>query len=442
MDSKKTKPLSIHEDLPILGLSLEQSFLFSKIENTNNSYFIQGQAGTGKSTFIKYLYKNSSKKIRILSPTAIAALNIGGVTIHSFFQLPIRDFLSTDQLELKKKTDRILKKTDVIVIDEISMVRPDLIDCIDFLLKQSKNSSLPFGGTQMIFVGDLCQLPPVIKNDISLIFKNKYGFRNSYFFDSKAFKDAQFFFYEFQKVYRQHDQELLTHLTHIRLKQDLSFAIQAFNKRLISSDSDLKGSITITPYRAKADNINTEKLQSLQGEEKFYHAKVEGSFLKNTEFPAPKVLALKVGATVIFTKNNPPHWINGSGGEVVSLTEHQIKVKIFKTGKIVTVLPEIWNAFSYEYDKETDSVTEKETGSFLQYPLQLGYALTIHKAQGKTLDKVIIDTSAGTFAHGQLYVALSRTKNMEDIFLTHSIEEFDVILDSRIPLFLKQFKPI
>ena len=190
---KKTS-ITHSSDLPILSLSSEQNLLFHKIEETKNNYFIQGQAGTGKSTFIKYLFENSSKNIRIVCPTAIAALHIGGVTIHSLFQLPLSDFIIKEQLELKKKTIKILKKTDIIIIDEISMVRPDIIDAIDYILQQARGEFIPFGGVQMIFVGDLCQLPPVIKQTATQIFKHRYGYENAYFFDAKSFKQSDFYF--------------------------------------------------------------------------------------------------------------------------------------------------------------------------------------------------------------------------------------------------------
>ena len=437
---KKTSLL--HTDLPILSLSREQHELFHQIEETKNHYLIQGQAGTGKSTFIKYLFEHSSKRIRLLCPTAIYALHIGGVTIHSLFKLPLSDFITKEQLEIKKKTINILKKTDIIVIDEISMVRPDIIDAVDYILKQARGDFSPFGGIQMIFVGDLCQLPPVIKQTTLNIFKHRYGTDEPYFFDARSFKEAGFCFKEFKKVYRQSDDLLLKQLTHIREKKNLNEALILFNQAKFDNEEDLKTAITITPYRLIADKINQMRLENIQSDEKTYEATLKGSFEKALDTPAPKSLTLKVGALVIFNKNNPPFYINGSMGEIVDLQKEYLKVRLLQNNKVITVSKEIWQSFSYEYDAKTDTVNEKETGSFEQFPIQLGYALTIHKAQGKTLDKVIIDTNRGAFAHGQMYVALSRTRKFKDIHLTQKIRPQDIILDTRVLDFLEQMHKI
>lgn len=431
-----------HTDLPILSLSKEQHSLFHKIEETKNHYFIQGQAGTGKSTFIKYLFQNSHKKIRLICPTAIAALNIGGVTIHSLFRLPLSDFITKDQLELKKKTVNILKKTDIIVIDEISMVRPDMIDAIDYLLQQARGEFIPFGGVQMVFVGDLCQLPPVIKQTTAHIFRQRYGFENAYFFDSFSFKQAQFCFMEFKTVFRQSDDVLLKQLSNIRERKNISQALSLFNQARFKDKETLETAITITPYRMVADKINQTRLKNIPFDEKTYEAKAKGAFEKATDTPAPKSLTLKKGALVIFNKNNPPYFINGSMGEVVDLHNEFLRVRLLQDNKVITVEKEIWQSFSYEYDAKTDTVVEKETGSFEQFPIQLGYALTIHKAQGKTLDKVIIDTNRGAFAHGQMYVALSRTRKFSDIHMTQNINVQDIILDTRVLDFLEQMHKI
>lgn len=425
-------------DLPVLSLEGFQHQLFHKIETTKTSYVIQGQAGTGKSTFIRYLQANTTKKIRLLCPTAIAAMNIGGVTIHSLFQLPFRDFFIPEQLEIKQKTMRILKRTDMIVVDEISMVRPDVLDSIDYLLKKARGDFTPFGGIQMILVGDLCQLPPVIKHTVSSIFKEKYGFRNAYFFDAFSFKQSDFHLVRFEKVYRQTDEKLLSFLSDIRTHQNLPTAVSIFNKAHIQSEEDLKTAVTITPYKEAAEKINQTRLEELEGSFYTYPCTASGYFSTAAEAPAPRVLQLKIGAVILFNKNNPPLWINGSGGVIVQMEEDIIWVRVFSSNRVVPVRRETWQSFSYEYNKETDTVDEKETGSFIQFPLQPGYALTIHKAQGKTLDKVIIDMSRGAFAHGQMYVALSRTRRLSDIHMQNTISSNDIILDSRIVAFLKE----
>ena len=426
------------DDVPILSLSKEQWDLFLKIESTNNNYLIQGQAGTGKSTFIKHLFEKSDKRIRILCPTAIAALNIKGVTIHSLFQLPLSDFIIKEQLTLKKKTINILKKTDLIIIDEISMVRPDILDSIDYLLKKARGDFSPFGGVQMLLVGDLCQLPPVIKSSTYNIFLQKYGVSNPYFFDATSFKEGHFYIKEFQTVYRQKDPIFLKNLTYIRKKENLSAVLKMFNQAKFSDPETLKTAVTITPYRLEAEKINQTRLSSLSTPFKTYYATASGFFEKTNDTPAPKELTLKKGALVIFNKNNPPYFINGSMGEVIELNDNYLKIKLLKSDKIITVMKEIWQSFSYDYDPKTDTISEKETGLFEQFPVQLGYALTIHKAQGKTLDKVIIDTKKGAFAHGQMYVALSRTRSFFDMHIENNIHEKDIILDKRVIDFLNK----
>ena len=437
-----TKTTIPQTDLPVLSLSKEQHELFFKIESTSNNYLIQGQAGTGKSTFIKYLFDHSDKRIRVICPTAIAALNIKGVTIHSLFQLPLSDFIIKEQLELKKRTINILKKTDLIIIDEISMVRPDILDSIDFLLKKARGDFSPFGGVQMLLVGDLCQLPPVIKASTYQIFKQKYGVSTPYFFDAKSFKDGDFFIKEFKTVHRQKDPIYLENLTKIRKKENLKTVLPLFNNARFTNSEDLNTAVTITPYRLEAEKINQSRLNAIKNPAKTYIAKTTGSFEKSTDTPAPKELTLKKGALIIFNKNNPPYFINGSMGEVTDLQDTYIKVKLLKSNKTITVTKEVWQSFAYEYDAATDTVLEKETGLFEQFPVQLGYALTIHKAQGKTLDKVIIDTQKGAFAHGQMYVALSRTRQFLDMHITSRIEEKDIILDKRVLDFLNKIHKI
>ena len=421
-------------------LDATQKDLFETIEQTDTNVFVQGQAGTGKSTFISYLKEHSSKRIRIVCPTAVAAVNINGTTVHSLFKLPLSDFFVFEELlkTPRKKLKSILNKTDLLIIDEVSMIRPDMLDAIDLLAKQAKNSDLPFGGLQILLVGDLCQLPPVIKSNVYHIFANEYGHKMAYFFDSKAYQKADFLKVELTKVYRQEDDELLTHLIQIRNGRDIEEAVYYFNSCKIQDKTILDTAMTITPYKQVAENINQHRLSALPSACKSYFCKTSGTFDTMKDTPAPRELVLKVGALVIFNKNNTPKWINGSSGIVESLGSDSIRVRIVKSKEVVEVKPEEWKNYQYDYDKNTGEVKEKEVGSFVQFPLQLGYALTIHKAQGKTLDKVIIDMNRGAFAHGQLYVALSRTRQKSDIHMTKRIDKSDIIMDTRIIDFLKK----
>lgn len=419
-------------------LSKEQQKAFDILQNTQDNVFIQGQAGTGKSSFIMYLKKNLTKSMIICSPTAVAAMNIGGQTIHSFFKLPISDFLIENTLfkTNRKKIAEVIKQADVLVIDEISMVRPDMLDAINKLTKvMRQKANKAFGGLQVLLIGDIYQLPPVITSAATKLFKNEYGTTDPYFFDSYAYHEGNFKFIEFSYVYRQLNNKLLDNLTKLRLNSDMSNVLKYFNSCKIEDPTILNTAVTITPYRSKADEINQAKLKALKGSAKKYKADMTGSFVGASTFPADKELVLKEGALVMFNKNNQPEWINGSMGIVTKLNNDIIFVKMLNNGKNVIVTKETWKNREYtiEINEEGEKqIIEKETGTFKQFPLQLGYSLTIHKSQGKTLDKVIIDIGRGAFAHGQLYVALSRTRNKEDMHIVSELHSSDSIISKRV----------
>lgn len=420
------------------ALNLTQRKLFDKIEHTHTNIFIQGQAGTGKSTFIKYLKKHSKKRIRLIAPTAIAALNIEGSTIHSMFTLPLSDFLIQHEITStrRRKLKSILKKTDILIIDEVSMLRPDILDAIEVLCQQARGNLALFGGLQIILIGDMCQLPPIIKPSAQEAFRISYGTREPYFFDAKSYQKGGFEKIELTEVYRQSDKELLSYLQNIRKNERIAETIDYFNRKESYPADFIKTAITITPYRAVAEEINKRRLKELTSQAQSYEAQLNGSFEKMQDTPSPKTLILKEGALVVFNKNNYPDYINGTSGIVEKLEDRYIVVRCLQDNKIITVRREEWKSFSYEIDEKTEEVVEKETGSFIQFPLQLGYALTIHKSQGKTLDRVIIDIDRGAFAHGQLYVALSRTRKKSDMMIKNSLSEDDIIFSERIKSFL------
>lgn len=420
-------------------LNLTQRKLFDKIEHTHNNIFIQGQAGTGKSTFIKYLKKHSKKRIRLVAPTAIAALNIEGATIHSMFTLPLSDFLIMREVlsSKRRKLKSILKKTDILIIDEVSMVRPDILDAIEALCCQARGNLALFGGLQIILIGDLCQLPPIIKPSATEAFRLEYGTREPYFFDAKSYQKGAFEKIELTEVYRQSDKELLQYLQNLRRDENIAETVDYFNRSETYPPDFMNTAITITPYRAVAEGINRRRLAALETVSKEYEAQLNGSFEKMQDTPSPKTLTLKEGALVVFNKNNYPDYINGTSGIVEKLEERYIIVRCLQDNKFITVRREEWKSFAYDVNEETGEVTEKETGSFIQFPLQLGYALTIHKAQGKTLDRVIVDIDRGAFAHGQLYVALSRTRKKADMLIKHGLSEDDIIFSERIKSFLR-----
>ncbi|MDR1027110.1 MAG: AAA family ATPase [Rickettsiales bacterium] len=401
------------------------------IESGRDNALILGSAGTGKSTFVQYLKNASAKKIICACPTAVSALNIGGQTIHSMFQIAPRDFILPDFLKLAAKPRNVLANADLLIIDEISMVSPDLLDAMDILARMARKNGNPFGGLQVLAIGDLFQLPPVITRAAEPFYEQEYGSKNAYFFDSHAYKRANFSQFSFDFVYRQSDTELLKNLNDLRRGYSPD-ALQFFNGLKIADDERRKNAVIITPFRAVADNINAARLRELSSPEVLYRGSITGDFVGGDKLPAPEELLLKVGALVVFVRNDAGkhRWHNGSMGIVRELGR-VIKVELLGTHEIVEVKPEKWEKIEYRRG-EDEKLEEKEIGAYTQFPLMLGYAMTIHKAQGKTLDAVVVDISRGAFAHGQTYVALSRTRSAADIHINTPLSDRDVIFDQRI----------
>jgi len=408
---------------------------FNTIERTHSNILILGQAGTGKSTFVQYLKSASAKRIVCACPTAVSALNIGGQTIHSLFQIQPRDFIMPELLKLRAKPRNILNATDVLVIDEISMVPPDLLDAIDILARQARHNNAPFGGIQVVAIGDMFQLPPVITRDSEQYYENAYEYKNAYFFDSNVYKRADFIKYDFNTVYRQSDNDLLQNL--MRLRENDTAALSFFNTCKIEDENIRKNAVIITPFRNVAERINVDKLNQINAPEIVYNGVLDGKFNAN-DVPAPMDLRLKQGALVMFVKNGDK-WHNGSVGVVENLGAKEIIVQLLDDDKndLVVVKPEKWEKIEYSRD-ENDKIIENEIGSYKQFPLVLGYAMTIHKSQGKTLSKVIIDISRGAFAHGQTYVALSRTRHAKDMHIVKPLSQRDLIFDKRILDFVNE----
>ena len=413
---------------PVSILSDTQMAAFRTIENTRANLLILGQAGTGKSTFVNYLKSASKKRIVCACPTAVSALNVGGQTIHSLFQIQPRDFIMPELLKLKAKPRNILNATDVLIIDEISMVAPDLLDAIDILARMARRNNEPFGGIQVVGIGDLFQLPPVITRDAMNYYHEEYGATNAYFFDSNVFKRAEFMKYNFETVYRQNDSDLLKNL--VRLRGNDTAVLEFFNACQIDDTERRKNAVIITPFRAVAERINSERLAGIAAPAVTYNGVLSGNFSER-DVPAPLDLTLKIGALVVFVKNGDK-WHNGSMGIVRELGARAITVQLLSDGReMVNVRPEKWEKIEYSRD-ENERLIENEVGSYKQFPLNLGYAMTIHKAQGKTLDAVVVDISRGAFAHGQVYVALSRTRNASDMHVETPLRPRDVIFDNRV----------
>lgn len=418
------------EIVPILNDA--QMAAFNTLEHTNSNILILGPAGTGKSTFVNYLKTASKKRIVCACPTAVSALNIGGQTIHSLFQIQPRDFIMMELLKLKAKPRNILNATDVLIIDEISMVAPDLLDAMDYLARAARHNNEPFGGIQVVAIGDLFQLPPVITRDAAGYYAAEYEHENAYFFDAHVYGRSHFVPFNFETVYRQNDGDLLKNLMQLR-RNDMS-TLEFFNNCRIDDVSRRANAVLITPFRAVAERINANRLNQIRAPIVTYGGELTGTFAER-DVPAPMNLTLKQGALVVFVKNGDK-WHNGSMGIVEQLNSREIIVQLLnKNRDVVVVRPEKWQKIEYVRD-ENDRLTEVEVGSFKQFPLNLGYAMTIHKAQGKTLDAVVVDISRGAFAHGQTYVALSRTRDAADMHVASPLRPRDVIFDGRVIEFM------
>jgi len=414
------------------------------MENSNKNIFITGKAGTGKSTLLTYFRENTKKDVVILAPTGVAAINVNGVTIHSFFYFK-PDITINKIKKLKGKAAKIYKKIDTIVIDEISMVRADLLDCIDFFLRlNGKNKNLPFGGIQMIFIGDLYQLPPVVTSAEKEIFSSYY--KSPYFFDSKVFENLDLEFIELEKIYRQSDEDFINLLNAIRNNSITDEQIELLNSKVNTKSKKTKGlEVYLTTINKKAEEINYQNLLSLNSEIHEYIAKIEGKFEKSS-FPTDEKLRLSIGAQVMLLYNHPEGlWINGTMGKIIDIIEQDydepdiIGVKL-NNGLVCEITPYTWVLFEYKYNEKTDLIETEVVGKFKQYPLKLAWAITIHKSQGKTFDKCTIDFGHGTFAHGQAYVALSRCTSLDGLRLVRPLKKSDILLDYRIIKFLTSFQ--
>ncbi|MCX7990603.1 MAG: AAA family ATPase [Proteobacteria bacterium] len=409
------------------------------IENSDKSVFITGKAGTGKSTLLKYFRENSAKKFVVLAPTGVSAINVEGQTIHSFFNFK-PDITPLSANKIKPIDKEIYKELEMIVIDEISMVRADLLDSVDvFLRKYGKHRSKPFGGIKMVFIGDLYQLPPVLTNRDSLAYYAHY--KSPYFFGARVFNLLDMEFVELTKIYRQSDNTFIEILNKIRNYTVTDEDILKLNSRLNPDFKDDEGYIYLTTTNDLAEEINSTKLKNLNGNLYNFKGEIRGSFSKE-DMPTLPVLELKKSAQVMLLNNDSlGRWINGSIGKILDFypDDEKIVVKL-NDGNVVDVTPYKWDIFRFYLDKREDKIKSETIGSFIQYPLKLSYAITIHKSQGKTFDKVIIDLGRGTFSSGQLYVALSRCTSLEGIVLKKPINKGHIKLDKEVIKFLTNYQ--
>ena len=418
------------------------------IQYTRQSVFLTGKAGTGKSTFLKYICANTKKKHVVLAPTGIAAINAGGSTLHSFFKLPFYPLLPDDPnfslqrgrihefFKYTKPHRKLLEELELVIIDEISMVRADIIDAVDRILRvYSRNLREPFGGKQILLVGDVFQLEPVVKGDEREILNRFYP--TPYFFSARVFGQIDLVSIELQKVYRQTDSKFIHVLDHIRNNTVGSAELQLLNTRygtqIEQSEADMY--ITLATRRDNVDYINDKKLAELPGQPYTFSAEINNDFPEYS-YPTDDKLILKCGAQVMFVKNDSSsekRYYNGKIGKIVFINPNKITV-VDREGNEIVVEKEIWNNVKYTIDPETKEITETITGTFSQYPLKTAWAITIHKSQGLTFEHAIIDASAA-FSHGQVYVALSRCKTLEGLVLSSQITRNAMINDYRIQEF-------
>jgi len=412
-----------------LDINDEFKAAFDIMENTKECLFITGKAGTGKSTLLKYFKANTGKKIIVLAPTGVAAINVSGQTIHSFFRLPPKIIQKDTIKRLRNRS--LIENLDMVIIDEVSMVRSDLMDGIDYALRLNRGKmKVPFGGVQMVFFGDLFQLSPVVENEARQLLEERYS--TPYFFSAKVFNDCFIRSIELSNIYRQKDSSFMELLNRIRNKEYTEEDLDILNKRVQKDKVYYKKDPTVilTSTNNLANTINQDRLSKLPGKEMTYEAEAYGKF-EESAYPCPTSLRLKKGAQVILIKNDPAkQWVNGTLAKVVALSKDSIVVDI--DGRTCDVPIVKWQKIEYSYNEEEDKIEDEVVGAFEQYPIKLAWAITIHKSQGQTFDKVIIDLGHGAFTHGQLYVALSRCTSLDGIRLKRPVTQADIIFDQRI----------
>lgn len=420
------------------------------LQHTHRSVFLTGKAGTGKSTFLKYIRETTRKKTVVLAPTGIAAVNVGGQTMHSFFKIPFKPLLPDDpdianitrlrkMLRYTKEKVKLIRELELIIIDEISMVRADVIDFVDRVLRvYSGNMREPFGGKQLLLVGDIFQLEPVVTHDMRDILRRYY--KNFFFFNARAFSLINLVSIELRKIYRQSDSDFISLLDRVRINRATSADIARLNQRCNPNYQEINDNfaITLATRRDTVDSINDEHMQALKTPEFIYEGKIEGDFPENS-LPTALRLTLKEGAQVIFIRNDKEgRWYNGTIGKVTLLRDDEVYVTL-ENGIELEVLPEIWENMQYSYNEKEKKVEEKVLGTFIQVPIKPAWALTVHKSQGLTFNNVVIDFVGGAFTGGQTYVALSRCTSMEGITLLKPLSERDIIVNMAVVDFSRQF---
>ena len=417
----------------------EQQLAYELVANTNSSFFLTGRAGTGKTTFLHNVQKLVGKQFITLAPTGVAAILAGGDTIHSFFGLPMEVCTPGTCGKMNEAKILTLLHADTIIIDEVSMVRCDIMDAIDYTMRKALRNNMPFGGKQIIFVGDMFQLPPVVKQGPEKdMLKDLYQTDDFFFYKSDAIKRMRLVKIEFRKVYRQDDEHFLHILENVRLNKVTPENIMHLNDRVHIPTAEDGAVITLASINKTADKINLQRLEEIESEEFVYEGTIDGKF-EEKKFPVDMKLRLKVGAQVMFTRNDQQkRWANGTLGKVSKLTKDEISVTL-NNGETYIVPCCSWESYSYDYNKEERKMKKELIGTFTQYPLKLAWAITVHKSQGLTFSRVVIDFTGGVFAGGQAYVALSRCTSLDGIQLKKPINRADIFVRPEIVNFAGRF---
>jgi ATP-dependent DNA helicase PIF1 len=417
-------------------LSAEQKTLSVLMEQTHQHLFITGRAGTGKSVLLRHFRENTKKRVVVAAPTGIAALNVRGQTIHSLFKLPPQ-LHRKGGLAPNSRVCSLLKRIDTLIIDEISMVRADLLDAVDERLREAFGNNLPFGGVQIVMFGDPYQLPPVVEEGLVQYFEAVHN--GYFFFNALVWQKAEFKIYELTQVFRQKDPIFKNILNTVRDGTVVDEQIEQLNTRYGTAIPD-EGTVTLAPTNALVTTINQQRLDQLKGKARQYTAVITGEMRKSV-FPTEEILQLKKGAQIVLLKNDKDgRWVNGTVGMVDGLFDDQIKVRV--GGIVYTLEQETWEEIAYTYDLGTQKVEMKVVSSFTQFPIRLAWALTIHKSQGQTYESVAIDLTTATFAAGQLYVALSRSISLEGLYLKMPIKRGHIIVEPKVAAFMSRRETI
>lgn len=421
-----------------IEINKEMQLAKKLIETTNENVFLTGNAGTGKTTFLNLLRTQTAKRMVVLAPTGVAAINAKGQTIHSFFQLPFTPFLpeyKKEKGQIKKDKINIFRTIDLLVIDEISMVRADLLDAIDDRLREyRKQKYSPFGGVQCLFIGDLQQLPPVVRDEDWALMQKHYS--TPFFFSSKALQESSYVTIELKKIYRQADEKFISILNEVRNNHLSMESLNELNKHYLPEYEPKEGEIFLTTHNKIADAFNEKKLNELEEESNIYNAIIKDRFPESM-YPVDESLELKIGAQVMFTRNNrEANYYNGKIGTIIDLSEHKITIKCKEDAFPIVAERETWENTEIKIDKESKDQYEEVVGSFSQFPLRLAWAITIHKSQGLTFDRAIIDAIA-SFSHGQVYVALSRCKSLDGMVLKSPIKLESIITDLNVTRYMQ-----